>query len=137
MNRHGTTFASPESNKKTWKMNHTCVTKYFPEQSRKVNILKNYFVLYLVSPRNLLNKSLDFLYCYKAYMYLLTALFCQIIELEKLSTTIDVEYKMQGQLLAHFRIFFVQFSLVGMVCFGSSSLIKKQMVTKMPRKQSY
>ena len=74
-------------------MNHTCVTECFLEQCRKDGILKNYSVLNLVPVRRLLRKSLCFLYCYMTFLFLLLALFCSIIELEKLSTMSDVEYK--------------------------------------------
>ena len=50
----GVLFILPKSNKVNLKNEHTEYTKYLPERSRKVGILKNYFVLNLVSPRKLL-----------------------------------------------------------------------------------
>ena len=45
-------------------MNHNCVNQCFLGKSKKNDILKNYFVLSLVSPRRLLRKKLCFWYCY-------------------------------------------------------------------------
>ena len=74
-------------------MNYTCVTECLLEQCRKAGILKNYSVLNPVSIRRLLRKSLCFLYCYMTFLFLSLALFCSIIELEKLLTMSDAEYK--------------------------------------------
>ena len=42
-------------------MNYTCVTKHLLEESknRKIGILKNYFVLFRVSPRDLILLKLE------------------------------------------------------------------------------
>ena len=57
----GLNLYHPRAIKETWEMNHTCVTKHLLEESknRKIGILKNYFVLFRVSPRDL------FIYLFK------------------------------------------------------------------------
>ena len=73
-------------------MNHTFVTECLLGQSRKTDILKNFPVLNFVCPRRLLRKKCVFDIA-KTFFFFLLVLFCEIIELEKLQTKSDVEYK--------------------------------------------
>ena len=102
-------------------MNYTCVTKYLLEQMMEVTILENFFLLCPVSPKNSLKKSLRFYYSYKPYLYLMVSLFCQIKEIEKISTKCGIEYKMQIQLLVLFL-----FSLFSQFLFCRYGLFRQQ-----------
>ena len=69
-------------------MNHSCVTEYLQEQSIKVRILKNYFLLCPVPPRNSLKKRFELL---KQLQGTLVSFDCFVLIDHKTRKIIDIE----------------------------------------------
>ena len=69
-------------------MNHSCVTEYLQEQSIKVRILKNNFLLCPVPPRNSLKKRFELL---KQLQGTLVSFDCFVLIDHKTRKIIDIE----------------------------------------------